>query len=63
MGVLVDSFNQMTMDLKNSKLQLEETNRELVRSNVEIEQRRLNMEIVFANVAAGVISTDAEGKS
>ena len=62
MGVLVDSFNQMTMDLKNSKLQLEETNRELVRSNVEIEQRRLNMEIVFANVAAGVISTDAEGK-
>ena len=62
MGVLVNSFNQMTMDLKNSKLQLEETNRELVRSNVEIEQRRLNMEIVFANVAAGVISTDAEGK-
>jgi len=61
-GVLVNSFNQMTMDLKNSKLQLEETNRELIRSNVELEQRRLNMEIVFANVAAGVISADAEGK-
>jgi two-component system nitrogen regulation sensor histidine kinase NtrY len=61
-GVLVNSFNQMTMDLKNSKMQLEETNRELIRSNVELEQRRLNMEIVFANVAAGVISADAEGK-
>jgi len=50
------------MDLKNSKMQLEETNRELIRSNVELEQRRLNMEIVFANVAAGVISADAAGK-
>ena len=60
-GVLVNSFNQMTMDLKNSKMQLEETNRELIRSNVELEQRRLNMEIVFSNVAAGVISTDADG--
>jgi two-component system, NtrC family, nitrogen regulation sensor histidine kinase NtrY len=61
-GVLVNSFNQMTMDLKNSKMQLEETYRELLRSNVELEQRRLNMEIVFANVAAGVISADAEGR-
>jgi two-component system, NtrC family, nitrogen regulation sensor histidine kinase NtrY len=61
-GVLVNSFNQMTMDLKNSKMQLEETYRELLRSNVELEQRRLNMEIVFADVAAGVISADAEGR-
>jgi len=61
-GILVNSFNQMTMDLKNSKMQLEETNRELIRSNVELEQRRLNMEIVFSNVAAGVISTDADGR-
>lgn len=61
-GVLVNSFNQMAMDLRNSKRQLEATNRELIRSNVELEQRRLNMEIVFANVAAGVISTDADGR-
>ncbi len=61
-GVLVNSFNQMTMDLKNSKMQLEKANRELIQSNVELEQRRLNMEIVFANVAAGVISTDADGR-
>ena len=61
-GVLVNSFNRMTMDLKTSKDQLEEANRELRKSNVELEQRRLYMEIVLANVAAGVVSADTSGK-
>ena len=61
-GDLVDSFNRMTMDLKTSKEQLEDTNRELILSNVELEQRRLYMETVLANVAAGVISADAGGR-
>jgi two-component system nitrogen regulation sensor histidine kinase NtrY len=61
-GVLVNSFNRMTLDLKDSKKQLEETNEELIRSNIEIERRRLYMEIVLTNVAAGVISADFEGR-
>jgi len=61
-GVLVNSFNRMTLDLKDSKKQLEETNEELISSNIEIERRRLYMEIVLANVAAGVISADNEGR-
>jgi two-component system nitrogen regulation sensor histidine kinase NtrY len=61
-GLLVNSFNRMAMDLKNGKVQLEEANRELIRRNVEIEQRRLYMEIVLANVAAGVMSADAQGR-
>ncbi len=61
-GVLVNSFNRMTLDLKNSKKQLEETNEELIKSNMEIEQRRLYMEIVLANVGAGVISADMDGR-
>jgi two-component system nitrogen regulation sensor histidine kinase NtrY len=61
-GLLVNSFNRMALDLKNSKVQLEEANRELIRRNVEIEQRRLYMEIVLANVAAGVMSADARGR-
>ncbi|MGD9158977.1 MAG: ATP-binding protein [Desulfobacteraceae bacterium] len=60
-GVLVNSFNRMTLDLKNSKKQLEEANDELIKSNIEIEQRRLYMEIVLANVGAGVISADMDG--
>jgi two-component system nitrogen regulation sensor histidine kinase NtrY len=61
-GDLVNSFNKMTLDLKNSKKQLEQANEELLRSNIEIEQRRLYMEITLANVAAGVVSADANGK-
>jgi two-component system nitrogen regulation sensor histidine kinase NtrY len=61
-GVLVNSFNRMTLDLKNSKTQLELTYEELLKSNIEIEQRRLYMEIVLANVAAGVISADTSGR-
>ncbi|MBN1102138.1 MAG: HAMP domain-containing protein [Deltaproteobacteria bacterium] len=60
-GVLVNSFNRMTLDLKNSKKQLEEANKELRKSNIELDQRRLYMEIVLANVAAGVISLNKEG--
>ena len=61
-GVLVNSFNKMTMDLKTSKNKLEEANRELIKGNIELEQRRLYMEFVLANVAAGVVSAGADGK-
>jgi two-component system, NtrC family, nitrogen regulation sensor histidine kinase NtrY len=60
-GVLVNSFNRMTLDLKNSKKQLEETNAELLKSNIEMEQRRLYMEIVLANISTGVLSADLSG--
>ncbi len=60
-GGLVNSFNRMTTDLKIGKNKLEEANVELVKSNIELDQRRLYMEIVLANVAAGVVSADADG--
>lgn len=62
MGLLVNSFNRMTRDLKTGKNSLESANRELVASNLELEQRRVYMEIVLANVAAGVVSADARGR-
>jgi len=46
-GLLVQSFNQMTEDLQVSR--------------AELEQRKKYMEIVLKNVAAGVISIDEEG--
>ncbi len=61
-GILVNSFNQMTMDLRESKKQLDSTHQELRKSNIELEQRRVYMEIVLANVAAGVVAADAEGR-
>ncbi len=50
-GVLVDSFNKMTKDLKRSKENLEQ-------ANINIDQRRKYMETVLGNVSAGVVSVD-----
>ena len=53
-GVLVDSFNRMTGDLKKSKVSLEQ-------ANIDLEQRRKYMETVLRNVSAGVVAVDKEG--
>jgi two-component system, NtrC family, nitrogen regulation sensor histidine kinase NtrY len=47
-GMLVDSFNQMTRDLKQI--------------TVELERRGKFVETLLANIAAGVISVDRSGK-
>ncbi|MBI4775313.1 MAG: HAMP domain-containing protein [Deltaproteobacteria bacterium] len=61
-GTLVRSFNQMAQDLMKNKRQLDSTNQQLVRRNLEIEQRRQYMEVLLKNVAAGVIAVDAQGR-
>lgn len=60
-GMLISSFNKMTNDLKVNQEKLKFTNAEVIRSNQELEQRRLYMETVLRNVTAGVISADKEG--
>ncbi|MDT3776388.1 ATP-binding protein [Nitrospira sp. MA-1] len=60
-GTLVQSFNRMTADLRTSKTSLEEVNMSLVRSNVEIDQRRAYTEAVVETIAAGVLSIDMAG--
>lgn len=60
-GMLVQSFNRMTDDLRKKQLALNTSNEELSRINQESERRRRYMEIVLRNVAAGVISIDREG--
>ena len=52
-GVLAESFNQMTKDLKANSL-------ELGQANIDLEQRGKYMETVLRNVSAGVISIDME---
>ena len=53
-GVLVDSFNQMTRDLKK-------TNENLQQANADLEERRQYMEAVFLHISAGIISVDQDG--
>jgi len=60
-GMLVESFNQMTRDLLRSKVELETAYLDLRRSNIEVDQRRIYMEAVLENVTAGVLSLDEKG--
>jgi two-component system nitrogen regulation sensor histidine kinase NtrY len=61
-GTLVDSFNQMTQDLKFSKSQVEKAHADLSKSNLELDQRRRYMEVVLRDVGTGVISLDSTGR-
>ncbi|MFQ5882015.1 MAG: ATP-binding protein [Candidatus Methylomirabilales bacterium] len=61
-GILVDSFNRMTQDLRRGEVELTEANRDLQRTNVELGQRRAYMETVLESIAAGVLSLDGEGR-
>jgi len=61
-GTLVDSFNQMTRDLKSSKSQVEKAHTDLSKSNLELEERRRYMEVVLRDVGTGVISLDSTGR-
>ena len=62
LGVLVESFNRMTQELKRNKEVIERSNAELVEANRRIAEERALIGAVLANVAAGVISIDAAGR-
>jgi len=61
-GMLVESFNRMTEDLRRGEVELTETNRHLQQTNIELNQRRAYMETVLESIGAGVLSVDAEGR-
>ncbi len=61
-GILVDSFNRMTEDLRRGEVELIDANRDLQRTNLELTQRRAYMETVLESIGAGVLSVDAEGR-
>ncbi len=59
-GTLIDSFNRMTEDLSNNKVELEEANQSLMQSNVETDRRRAYTEAVVDTIASGVMSIDTQ---
>ena len=60
-GTLIESFNRMTEDLQGSKFKLEEANRSLRATNVELDRRRAYIETVVDTIAAGLLSIDRNG--
>ena len=61
-GILVDSFNQMTSDLSSSKAKLETAYADLQAKHSEMEMRRSYTETVLGAVATGVVSLDPAGR-
>jgi two-component system, NtrC family, nitrogen regulation sensor histidine kinase NtrY len=60
LGILVDSFNAMTADLKAGKETIERRNVELQESNRELAERRRYTETLLENLGAGVVSIDRD---
>jgi two-component system, NtrC family, nitrogen regulation sensor histidine kinase NtrY len=61
LGVLVESFNRMTQELKRNKEVIEQSNRDLLEANARLAEERALIAAVLENVAAGVLSVDAAG--
>jgi two-component system nitrogen regulation sensor histidine kinase NtrY len=62
LGLLVQSFNKMAMDLENSQIGLKQAKERLERQNAELESKSQYMEAVLDNITAGVISLDGQGR-
>jgi two-component system, NtrC family, nitrogen regulation sensor histidine kinase NtrY len=60
--LLVGSFNQMTAELQRHRELREQGNRELRQANTRLAEERALLAAVLENVAAGVVSFDAEGR-
>ncbi len=60
-GSLVRSFNGMTEQLRANRSLIEKTTGEIRKSNLEIVERRNQLETILRHIAAGVISIDAQG--
>lgn len=61
-SVLIDSFNRMAVDLRRYKEMMEKSNRDLLKANILLEERRLFQDIVLQSISTGVISIAPGGQ-
>ena len=61
LGLLMESFNKMTTELKASQSRIESSRENLEAKNLELERRRRYMETVLENITTGIISLDRDG--
>ena len=61
LGLLMESFNRMTAQLKASKDHLESSRHDLEIKNRELDRRHAYMETVLENITTGILSLDRDG--
>jgi len=62
LGRLIQSFNEMTRQLKENRLALERAAQEIQKANQELEERGNIMEAILENIPTGVVSFDPQGR-
>ena len=62
LGSLIQSFNEMTRQLKENRLALERAAQEIQKANRELEERGNIMEAILENIPTGVVSFDPQGR-
>ncbi|MBI3451175.1 MAG: HAMP domain-containing protein [Acidobacteria bacterium] len=62
LGILVDSFNAMTGELKGRREEAERAAAEIRTRNAEMEDRRRYIETLLESIPVGVVSLSAEGR-
>ena len=61
-ALLVNSFNTMTEQLNESRINTQQANENLKQTNVELDRRRNYIETILDSIGAGVISIDKKGR-
>jgi two-component system nitrogen regulation sensor histidine kinase NtrY len=61
LGMLMESFNKMTAQLKASQLRLEKSGHDLHVKNSEVDRRRRYIETVLENITTGIVSMNRDG--
>ena len=62
LGVLLHSFNQMTLQLLENRRAIEQASLELQQANRQLEERGNTIEAILENIPSGVISFDPQGQ-
>jgi two-component system, NtrC family, nitrogen regulation sensor histidine kinase NtrY len=62
LGSLIQSFNEMTRQLKENRLALERASQEIQKGNLELEERGNIMEAILENIPTAVVFFDPQGR-
>ena len=59
---LVGSFNRMAGELESNRKQIDASSAEIAKANVELEERRRQLETILESIPTGVLSLDGHGR-
>lgn len=61
LGVLVESFNKMTGEIRDNRARLEQSNRDLTTINQRLDRERQLLSAILQNAHTGIIALSSEG--